>query len=60
MKQKISSSNTTLPKYIHSPAIHKTREDVRVTIHVPRTVAATLKQQKINKIYDILNPKISQ
>lgn len=60
MKQNISSSNSTLPKYIHSPAITKTREKVRVTIHIPKTVADTLKQQKINRIYDILNPEIYQ
>lgn len=60
MKQKISSSNATLPEYIHSPATTKIIGNVMVTIHIPDAVAATLKQQKINRIYDILNPKISQ
>lgn len=60
MKQKISSSNTTMPKYIHSPAMSKTRGNISVTVHVPGSVAENLKQQKINRIYDILNPEISQ
>lgn len=60
MKQRISSSNTALPKYIHSPETTKTMGKVRVTIHVPEAVSENLKQQKINRIYDILNPEISQ
>ena len=60
MKQKVSLSNTTLPNHIHSPEMFKTRGNVSVTIHIPGSVAENLKQQKINRIYDILNPKISQ
>ena len=29
----------------------------KVTIHIPDTVADSVKQQKINKLYDILKPK---
>lgn len=30
---------------------------VIVTIHIPDNVSETLKQQKINRLYDILKPK---
>ena len=30
---------------------------VKVTIHIPDTVPDSVKQQKINKLYDILKPK---
>lgn len=29
----------------------------KVTIHIPDTVPDSVKQQKINKLYDILKPK---
>ena len=29
----------------------------KVTIHIPDTVSDSVKQQKINKLYDILKPK---
>lgn len=32
---------------------------IRVTIHTPENVAENIKRQKINRIYDILNPKTS-
>lgn len=33
---------------------------IRVTIHVPVDVPESIRHQKINRIYDILNPEISQ
>ena len=30
---------------------------VRVTIHIPDNVSESIKQQKINRLYDILKPK---
>ncbi len=33
---------------------------IRVTIHLPSDVPESIRHQKINRIYDILNPKISQ
>ena len=31
---------------------------VKVTIHIPDEVSETVRQQKINRLYDILKPKI--
>lgn len=31
---------------------------VKVTIHIPDEVSETIRQQKINRLYDILKPKI--
>lgn len=31
--------------------------EVKVTVHVPDEVSDTIKQQKINHLYDILKPK---
>jgi len=31
---------------------------VKVTIHIPDEVSDTIRQQKINRLYDILKPKI--
>ncbi len=33
---------------------------IRVTIQVPQNVPENIRHQKINRIYDILNPEISQ
>lgn len=60
MKQKILSSNVTSSKHTPPPIAAKTKEKVMVTIHIPEAIAENLKQQKINRIYDILNPEISQ
>lgn len=32
--------------------------NVKVTIHIPNDVSETIRQQKINRLYDILKPKI--
>lgn len=32
--------------------------NVKVTIHIPDEVSETVRQQKINRLYDILKPKI--
>ncbi|MDO5558377.1 MAG: hypothetical protein Q4F95_02135 [Oscillospiraceae bacterium] len=32
--------------------------NVKVTIHIPDDVSETVRQQKINRLYDILKPKI--
>ncbi len=34
-------------------------QEIRVTIHTPENVAENIRRQKINRIYDILNPKTS-
>lgn len=31
---------------------------VKITIHIPDDVSETVRQQKINRLYDILKPKI--
>lgn len=33
---------------------------IKVTIHVPQDVPENIRCQKINRIYDILNPETSQ
>lgn len=33
---------------------------IKVTIHVPQNVPENIRCQKINRIYDILNPETSQ
>lgn len=35
----------------------KVSNEIKVTIHLPENVHETIRQQKINRIYDILNPK---
>ena len=32
---------------------------IKITVHVPKNVTETVRQRKINKIYDILSPKTS-
>ena len=32
-------------------------QNINVIIHLPEEVSEIIKQQKINRIYDILNPK---
>lgn len=60
MKQNLPVSNTTLSKYIHSSATTRSRKAITVTIHIPDVVTENMKQEKINRIYDILNSKIPQ
>ena len=31
-------------------------ERIKVTVHIPENMSETSRQQKINRIYDILNP----
>lgn len=33
---------------------------VKLTVHFPEMISENTRKQKINRIYDILNPKISQ
>lgn len=35
----------------------KVSNEIKVTIHLPENVHETIRQQKINKIYDLLNPE---
>ena len=35
-----------------------TENKVKVTIHIPDNISETVRQQKINRLYDILKPKI--
>lgn len=37
--------------------VSKDTSAFKVTIHIPDTVPDSVKQQKINKLYDILKPK---
>lgn len=34
--------------------------EIKVTVHIPERVHENVRQQKINRIYDILSPDISQ
>ena len=34
-----------------------TQTEVKVTIHTPDKISESVKQQKINRLYDILKPK---
>ena len=34
-----------------------TQTEVKVTIHTPDKISESIKQQKINRLYDILKPK---
>ena len=36
-----------------------TKSGIQVTIHLPEKVTESVKQLKINKIYDILKPKMN-
>ncbi len=55
MIQKISS-NATSPECIHPPTGIQTSGKIKVAVHIPAGMAENIKQQKINRIYDILNP----
>lgn len=35
-------------------------QQIKITVHLPENVSENARRQKINRIYDILNPKISQ
>lgn len=43
------SSHTT-----NSNALNK----IKLTVHIPENIQENVRQQKVNKIYDILNPEI--
>ena len=32
---------------------------IKLTIHIPENIQENVRQQKVNRIYDILNPEIS-
>ncbi len=32
------------------------QKEIKVTVHIPSNVAQNIRQQKVNRIYDILNP----
>lgn len=37
----------------------KALSGIKVTIHIPQDIPESIMRQKINKIYDILNPETS-
>ena len=38
----------------------KASDEIKVTVHIPKNVHENVRKQKINRIYDILHPEISQ
>lgn len=38
----------------------KASEEIKVKIHIPEKIHDNIRKEKINRIYDILNPEISQ
>ncbi len=38
----------------------KALSGIKVTIHIPQDIPESIRRQKINRIYDILNPVTSQ
>ena len=49
--------NKNSDKYTGVP---KAQKSIKLVIHIPEVVQENTRQQKINRIYDILNPEISQ
>jgi|GEM_PF-4868310 len=43
-----------------SAAVKKNAEKISVTIHTPEHLHDRVRKQKINQIYDILNPDVSR
>lgn len=35
-------------------------QQIKITVHLPKNISEDARRQKINRIYDILNPKTSQ
>ena len=55
-------ANASLPNNVR-PATTKTKvssNNIKVTVHIPENVIETVRQQKINLIYDILSPKVAK
>jgi len=46
------SSNIYAPKEKHP-------NKIKLTVHIPENIQENVRQQKVNRIYDILNPGIS-
>ncbi len=38
----------------------KSLQGIKLVVHIPENVHESTRQQKINRIYNILNPEISQ
>lgn len=38
----------------------KDSDEIKVTVHIPENVHDNIRKEKINRIYDILNPEISK
>lgn len=37
-----------------------TLNKIKLTVHIPENIQENVRQQKVNRIYDILNPEISR
>lgn len=35
-------------------------QQIKITVHLPKNISEDARRQKINRIYDILNPKVTQ
>lgn len=49
--------NKDSEKHAGVPEVQKS---IKLVIHIPEAVKESTRQEKINRIYDILNPEISQ
>lgn len=57
----VQSSIPNSPEYSYTSATDYSAADaeptqLNVTVHIPNNVHETIRRQKINRIYDILNP----
>lgn len=58
MMPKQAVNNIPLRDKITSSSVPDNDISIKVTINVPEYVRENIRQQKINQIYDILNPKL--
>ena len=56
MTAKKTTNNIPSAKKITSNSIPDANVSIRVTVNIPENVRDNIRQQKINRIYDILSP----
>ncbi len=60
MIQNQITTNTLSQETLNVKRITNTNEKIQVIIEVPESIHENIRQQKINRIYDILSSKVSQ
>lgn len=53
------NTDTIFVKKNEDSTTQKDSKEIRVVVHTPKNMHERIKQQKINRIYDILNHEVS-